>query len=109
MAKSYDKSPREKRLERHFGVQVDRDLRSIPKTWFVNINLPSLRGIPDRVGCTNGKFWALELKRDASESRSRGRARLQGWVIEKIRGAGGYAAFAYPQNWDTILEELRGL
>lgn len=64
-------------------------------------------GIPDILGCVNGHFVALELKKDAKEVRKkRGRIKLQRHVLRAIKKAGGYAAVVCPETADDILAEL---
>jgi len=85
-----------------FGIRVDKSLKKIKNCWFCNIQQVAIRGIPDRIGVINGKFFALELK----TSKTARRAKLQIYIINKIRSAGGYAEFVYPENFDTVMEGL---
>lgn len=87
-----------------FGTKVDKQLKRLDNCWFCNIQQVAIRGIPDRLGCINGKFFALELKK----SKSAKRAKLQQYVVQKINDAGGFAAFVYPENYKEVMEELRG-
>ena len=67
----------------------------------------ALVGIPDIIGCLNGRFVALELKRNESEARRKtGKCRLQGHILFTIRNAEGFAEFCYPENWEEIFKEL---
>lgn len=88
-----------------FGIKVDKRLRELDNCWFCNIQQVAIRGIPDRLGCIDGKFFALELK----TSKHARRAKLQEYIIEKICEAGGYGAFVYPENLDQVIEQLRDL
>ena|SRR5690606_3167543 len=45
-----------------------------------------MAGLPDIIGCNNGKFFGLEVK--LPENRS-GTSKVQEHVMEKIRNAGG--------------------
>lgn len=70
----------------------------------------SIRGIPDIIGCTNGTFFALEVKKNEAESlHTTGRIVLQKHNMDKIRRAGGYASFVYPENVDNVIAELIAL
>ena len=88
--------------ETQYAVRVDKQLKGMSKLWFCNIQQVSIRGIPDRIGCINGKFFALELKRSAKAKR----APLQEFVIKKINDSGGFAEFIFPENHDEIMKEL---
>ena len=58
-------------------------------------------GIPDVIGCINGKLIALEIKS------SRGKASdMQLYKIKLISQAGGYARVVSPKNWEQIKKEL---
>ncbi|OQA55924.1 MAG: VRR-NUC domain protein [Candidatus Omnitrophica bacterium ADurb.Bin277] len=46
-------------------------------------------GIPDIIGCISGVFFGVELKRPGAKPR-----KLQVYVMDKIRAAGGYALCA---------------
>lgn len=87
-----------------FGTKVDRQLKKINNCWFVNIQQVAVRGIPDRIGCINGKFFALELKVSVKSKR----AKLQKYILNKIKQAGGFAEFVYPDNLQETLEKLNG-
>ncbi len=63
----------------------------------------SIRGIPDIIGCYNGRFFALELKKDLKEaSKSVGRIVLQQQAIKKITKAGGIGAIIWPEVFGTF-------
>jgi hypothetical protein len=83
---------------------VDKRLKALKGCWFVNIQQVAIRGIPDRIGCINGKFFALELK----VGKCAKRARLQIYIVNKIKSAGGFAEFVYPENLEEVLENLNG-
>jgi Holliday junction resolvase len=61
-----------------------------------------LAGLPDIIGCYQGRFIALEIK--ASEKAPR--SKLQQHIIQKIRLAGGQAFFVYPENFERIKYNL---
>lgn len=45
-------------------------------------------GIPDLIGCVDGKFFAFEVKVPGKEGKA---TKLQMLMIEKIKEAGGHA------------------
>ena len=59
-------------------------------------------GIPDIVGCIDGKFFAIECKAGTNKP-----TLLQVREIESIRSAGGAAAAVNEQNIDNVPEWLR--
>ena len=88
--------------ETKFFKKIDLQLKKIPRSFWTNIQQVSIRGTPDRYGCINGHFVALEGKRDEKAKRSS----LQVYNVNKIRWAGGFADFIYPQNFDKVYDEL---
>lgn len=66
-------------LKRVFGKHI----------WFAKISDRYNKGIPDIVGCINGKFFAIELK--ATNGRP---TKLQEYTIDKIEEAGGKVCIA---------------
>lgn len=68
----------------------------------------SLRGLPDIIGCYQGRFFAWELKRDKKEaSKKTGRIVLQKHILGLIRKAGGIGEIVHPDNFQQKLKELR--
>jgi len=66
-----------------------------------------IRGIPDIVGCINGKYFTLELKKDRSSCRKRtGRIVLQRRGIEKVKAVGGFGEIVSPHNWEDTQKDL---
>jgi len=92
-----------KPLERDFQKVVLKDLKQIPKLYCHKAMAGSIRGIPDIVGCVNGMFFGLELKR----SRSSRVDKLQLYTGMQISRAGGLSLVAYPENWDKILDIIK--
>ena len=67
----------------------------------------AILGIPDFIGCLNGRFVAIELKRSQAEAeKNTGRIKLQKHVLSKIQRAGGVVFIAHPGNWEDIADEL---
>lgn len=93
-----------KKRETLFGERVDRDLRTLKRAWFTNIQQVAIRGIPDRVGVVNGQFVAIELKTNTGVLDA-----LQRYVLTKIREAGGYPCAVTPDTWDKCFETLQEL
>ena len=50
-----------------------------------------IAGLPDIIGCYRGRFFAFEVKRDATEKPTR----LQLYYLERVRAAGGVAALTH--------------
>ncbi len=85
--------------------------RQIPNIWLENVQgAGAIRGVPDVVGCVNGIFVGLELKKDAKDALVKtGRIALQKYTLMKIAKAGGYTALVTPQNSEEILLDLKEL
>lgn len=87
--------------ETQFKIKVQRDLDEID-AYHVKTNERALRGIPDIIGCRNGYFFALELKKDATSKIDN----LQTYVIRQILKKGGFARVTYPEKWESDLAAL---
>lgn len=83
-----------------FADKVDRDLDDMG-AWYFNVQTLSLRGIPDRIGCYKGCFFALELKTKKGVA-----SKLQKYVLGKIRESGGFAEKVRPQDWEEVKARL---
>lgn len=98
-----------KKPETIFKERCQRDLKKDKadgvKIWFIKTQMVALLGIPDFIGCTNGKFWALELKKEGKSETSR----LQDHRLNQIRAVGGYAKTCSPTDWDEIRKEITNL
>lgn len=77
-------------------------LRGIPGSWWEKIQQKSIRGTPDILGCVQGKFVALELKKDSKANIDE----LQKYKLEQISKAGGLSAIVYPENWEKVYSIL---
>jgi hypothetical protein len=91
--------------EKIFAAKVIRKLRTIPNLWAIKTHMPGIAGVPDIIGCYQGMFFALELKREKKARRSK----LQVHVIKVINDCGGYAKFVWPEVWSEIFEEIQDL
>lgn len=90
-------------LETKFKNKIRPLLNAIPNSIWFKIQQVSLRGVPDFLGCINGRFVALELKKD-SKSRP---TPLQVKVLLDITKAGGYSWIVCPENFEEIYAQLR--
>lgn len=61
-----------------------------PEVWFKKISDRFQSGIPDIIGCMNGRFFAIELKVPGGRL-----DRLQAYEIQRIGKAGGVANVCY--------------
>lgn len=89
--------------EKQFEKQVREFLKSLPNQWHFKVfgNAFQESGIPDLVGCINGRLVALEIKS------TRGKAsELQLYKIDLINKAGGYATVVSPKNWEEVKSKL---
>lgn len=85
-------------------------MKAIPNSyWFVK-EAAAIRGISDIIGLIQGRFVALEVKRDLQEASKRtGRIVLQKHFLRQVREAGGFAELIYPENEEEILQRLQQL
>jgi hypothetical protein len=83
-------------------------LKKFKGIYFFKKEAASLRGYPDIIGCLNGLFFGLEVKKSKSEAvLQTGRSQLQKYQLESINNAGGYATMIYPENEKEVLAELK--
>jgi penicillin-binding protein-related factor A (putative recombinase) len=94
-----------KKPETIFKERVLPKLRKLPNSWFEKIQQVSLSGTPDIIGCLNGRFIAIELKKDAISRIEP----LQVHKLNKIEKSGGIALVVYPENWEESYEFLKSL
>lgn len=86
-------------------MKVRKALKELPNVWFFKASERTLAGIPDFILCINGIFVGLELKRSSKVKASR----LQAHTLSLINGAGGIGIVASPDNWNKVLEALKGM
>lgn len=98
---------REFKSERAWGEFVDGELRALPKSWWMTPQTKAIRGIPDRIGCVNGYFVAIELKKPKAK-KDPSRESLQKHNLLLMREAGAYVTFERlePANWDECKAKL---
>lgn len=97
--------------ESKFSGKVTKKLDTLikqghPLYYFVAM-AGSIRGIPDIVGCYNGRFFAWELKPSLYEAeKTSGRIVLQRYTLGRIRQAQGQALIVHPDNFELSLHHL---
>ena len=98
-----------KRLEKDFvdKVLIPTLKESFPTSWWLKVPTVSIRGIPDVIGCVNGIFVALEGKRAGAKA-DPSREKLQAYVCEQIRKAGGVAFDRVDEtNYLDIIQKMK--
>jgi len=82
-------------------------LKAIPKSYFFIKEAGSIRGIADILGCVNGTFVALEVKKSLEESKKYSpRNALQDKFLADINKVKGIAYKIYPESEQEILDKL---
>lgn len=119
-------------LEKDFQKRVLKQLRTIPKSFWVKTNDRVMLGLPDILGCIGctgevplslmlaaGQGARLGDVRRAMQLEPFGRfvalelktrsklTKLQAYILKLIRDAGGYAVEVRPDNWPEIFEALK--
>lgn len=89
--------------EKNFENKIRKFIDTIPNAWHYKHWGGGFgkAGIPDIMGCINGRLIALEVK--ASDGKP---SPLQARCINQITCAGGYAAIVYPEEFDELKENL---
>lgn len=95
------------KTEKAWGKELDRRLARIPKSWWHTPKTRELRGIPDRLGCVNGFFVALELKLDTA-GKDDSREALQRHTVKLIADAGSPICVdrLTPNTWPEVERKL---
>lgn len=83
-------------LKREFGDKI----------YFIKVQMVSLRGVPDIIGCINGNFFAFELKVGKNKVKPDS---LQALHLSMIKQAGGIAREVTPETLEIAIEELKCL
>lgn len=95
-------------LEKNFEKKIREELKKIPNSfWEDKTPSSSVRGIPDVRGCINGRYVALELKRNTQELMKRTKTtELQKYNLRQIHKAGGWVSRVIPATWPQIYKKL---
>jgi len=88
-----------------FRARFVKKIKPLPNLWVESIQQQSISGTPDQLACINGKFVALEYKKDYKSKLSP----LQAYKKELILKAGGIFYRVYPENAEEILALLINL
>ena len=88
--------------ETAFKNRIRPMLDALPSSWWVKVQQVGIRGTPDILGCVNGCFVALELKRSEKQAADP----LQEYIMNKIDAANGVAFVVTPENWHAVYREL---
>jgi hypothetical protein len=92
-----------KKAETVFKEVVLKDLNALPSAWFEKIQQVGKRGTPDILGCLNGYFIAIELKKSDKDKPDP----LQTHKLKLIRERSfGLTFVACPENWNEIYNNL---
>lgn len=93
-----------KQSEKQFENKIKAFLDTLPNAWhFKHWAGPySKVGVPDIIGCVNGRFVGIEVK--ASNGKP---SVLQIRNIKLINDAGGYARIIYPEQFDELKDDLQ--
>lgn len=94
-------------LEKDFQKIVKKRLDALDNCYYFVKEAATIRGIPDIVGCRNGHFFALEVKKSRSEAqKNTGRIVLQKHTLRQIGLANGLGYIVHPENLDDVLVDL---
>ena len=103
-------------LEKTVQKRLINKLKKIPGLYYFCKEARSIVGIPDLIICYKGRFIAIEVKRCIWEiynkdlsMKTSGRHLRQLLEMDKIRAAGGYATFAYPENEEEVYKWLQDI
>lgn len=90
--------------ETSFKRRALRDLKKIPRCWFIKTQERGRKGVPDVLACIRGKFFAIELKKDGEKATP-----LQIRTLKAICDADGISFETTPSEWGSDLEWLKSL
>jgi hypothetical protein len=92
-----------------FEKKAIKILRSLPHSYWPDKSPSgSIRGLPDRIGCVNGRYVALEFKRSMKDAMKHcERLPLQLHTLNQIDAANGYAVLCCPENWHIVLAHVK--
>jgi len=88
-----------------FRARLKKRVDALPRSWWESIQQKAIKGSPDIMGCVNGHFVSLEIKRSEKAKTDK----LQVYKLNKIKQAGGFAFVVYPDNFEYIFGILENL
>lgn len=89
--------------EANFQSKLIEDIKlRLPGCVVMKNNAKYKQGIPDVLVLFGNKYALLECKR----SKNAPHRPNQDWYVEHVRNMGGFACFIYPENKETMLDEL---
>lgn len=91
-----------KKPENVFRAKFDSRIKAANLGWFESIQQQAIEGTPDKLGCVNGHFVALEFKASIDAKVSE----LQKLKLARITENGGHAFLVYPENQDEVFFKL---
>jgi len=79
---------RTEELESVIVARILKNLRKIPRSWWIKTHGAGFgqKGLPDILGCVDGRFFAFEVKRPGKDA-----AKIQLKKLGEIRSALGHA------------------
>lgn len=84
-----------------------KKLKAIPNSLWFSKEAGAIRGISDIIGCINGRYIAIEVKRSEAEAKKYSpRSALQDKFLADVRKVDGLAYKCYPENEKFVLEDL---
>ena len=89
-----EKTPNLKQSETSFKEKVLADLKTLRNCWCLKTMERGRHGTPDLLICLDGKFVAIELKKEGGRV-----MKIQELTLEKIMAAGGISFVASPSTW----------
>lgn len=98
-------------LETKLTTKIINHLNTYKRRWVYKTSDRFSFGIPDILACIDGRFVALEVKKEENEEQAyknhKARFRLQKQIINLIRKAGGISYVVYGfSGWLEIKNEI---
>lgn len=97
------------RRESKFEKDCIKKLRSLPNSfWPPKEAIATIVGLPDRVGCVNGRYISIEFKRSEREYRTtQTKTNIQEYTRREIERAGGLGLFCWPEIWEKTYQTIK--
>ena len=94
--------------ESDYKRKLMKKLKGIPNSYWFSKEAGSIRGISDIIGCVNGTFVAIEVKRSQAEAdRWHPRNALQDKFLADIQKVNGKSYKVFPENEEEVLVDIR--